>query len=383
MRAMTVLILSLAASLATPARAEQWQQLEARDRPITVTASGVVTSSETLRFGPPPSQSWRITITKLAREGTRVKQGDVLAEFDGAATDDRIKQKEAELARKQSELASLIETQAREIEEGKVRLAEAESAAEKAARKAAVDPKVYAGLEYRKLVEERRAAEDRYRREQSRMDLVERVRQSKVAELEADIRRLESEVAGARAELDSFTIRAPRDGLVIVGTDQEGQKLDVNDAVNPGMTVVEVIDDNALVIEAEVAEFAAARLEVGQPARVALDVAGGGDLDGTVVEVSSIVRRQSRFSQAMVRDVTIRLDERVAELRPGMSTQVTLVVDTVTDAIAVPEQALRYRDGRPGLVVRGSGWQPVTLGGVSAGMRIVSDGVAAGQEIQL
>ena len=378
-----VTALLLAVLAAPAAHADQWQRLEARDRPITVTASGVVASSQALRFGPPPSQSWRITITKLAREGTRVGKGDVLAEFDGAATDDRKKEKEAELARKQSELASLIETQAREVEEDKVRLAEAESAAEKAARKAAVDPKVYAGLEYRKLVEERRAAEERYRREQSRMDLVARVRRSKVAELEADIRRLESEVAGANAELDSFTIRAPRDGLVIVGTDQEGQKLDVNDAVNPGMTVVEVIDDTSLVIEAEVPEFAAARLEVGQPARVALDVAGGGEIRGTVVEVSSIVRRQSRFSQAMVRDVAIRLDEAVPDLRPGMSTQVTLVVDTVTDAIAVPEQALRYRDGRPGLVVRGSGWQPVTLGGTSAGMRIVADGVAAGQEIEL
>ncbi|MEL6199821.1 MAG: HlyD family efflux transporter periplasmic adaptor subunit, partial [Pseudomonadota bacterium] len=346
-------------------------------------ASGVVASRESLRFGPPPSQSWRITITKLAREGTRVKKGDVLAEFDGAATDDRLKDKQAELARKRSELASLLETQSREIEDDKVRLAAAKSDAEKAARKAAVDPKVYAGLEYRKLVEERRAREDIYVREQSRTALVERVRQSKVAELEADIRRLESEVSGAKAELESFTIRAPRDGLVIVGTDQQGQKLDANDAVNPGMTVVEVINDDVLVIEAEVPEFAAASLKVGQSARVALDAAGSGELEGTIVEVSSIVRRQSRFSQAMVRDVSIQLADDAVPLRPGMSTQVTLVVDTVSNALAVPEQALRYRDGRPGLMIRGNGWQPVTLGGLSAGLRIIVDGVDVGQEIAL
>ncbi|MEL6448593.1 MAG: HlyD family efflux transporter periplasmic adaptor subunit [Pseudomonadota bacterium] len=377
--------LTVAAALviSAPLAAEQWQTLEAGDRPITVTASGVVASRESLRFGPPPSQNWRITITKLAREGTRVKKGDVLAEFDGAATDDRLKDKQAELARKRSELASLLETQSREIEDDKVRLAAAKSDAEKAARKAAVDPKVYAGLEYRKLVEERRAREDIYVREQSRTALVERVRQSKVAELEADIRRLQSEVSGAKAELESFTIRAPRDGLVIVGTDQQGQKLDANDAVNPGMTVVEVIDDDVLVIEAEVPEFAAASLKVGQSARVALDAAGSGELEGTIVEVSSIVRRQSRFSQAMVRDVSIQLADDAVPLRPGMSTQVTLVVDTVSNALAVPEQALRYRDGRPGLMIRGDGWQPVTLGGLSAGLRIIVDGVDVGQEIAL
>ena len=383
MRAWRRLTLAAALVICGPLAAEQWQVLEAGDRPITVTASGVVASREALRFGPPPSQSWRITITKLAREGTRVKKGDVLAEFDGAATDDRLKEKQAELARKQSELASLLESQSREIEDDKVRLAAAKSDAEKAARKAAVDPKVYAGLEYRKLVEERRAREDIYRREQSRTALVERVRQSKVAELEADIRRLESEVAGAKAELESFTIRSPRDGLVIVGTDQQGQKLDANDAVNPGMTVVEVINDEALVIEAEVPEFAAARLQVGQSARVALDAAGSGELEGTIVEVSSIVRRQSRFSQAMVRDVSIQLADDAVPLRPGMSTQVTLVVDTVSNALAVPEQALRYRDGQPGLMVRGDGWQPVTLGGLSAGLRIIVDGVDVGQEIAL
>ncbi|MEM6808294.1 MAG: HlyD family efflux transporter periplasmic adaptor subunit [Pseudomonadota bacterium] len=370
-------------SICTVAQAEQWQELEARDRPITVTASGVVASREALRFGPPPSQSWRITITKLAREGTRVKKGDVLAEFDGAATDDRLNQRQADLGQKQSELASLREAQAREIEDDKVRLAAAKSDADKAARKASVDPQVYAGLEYRKLVEERRATEDTYRREQSRTALVARVRQSKLAELEADIRRLESEVAGAKAELESFTIRSPRDGLVIVGTDQQGQKLDANDAVNPGMTVVEVINDQVLVIEAEVPEFAAASLAVGQSARVALDVAGSGELQGTIVEVSSIVRRQSRFSQAMVRDVSIQLEDDTVPLRPGMSTQVTLVVDTISNALAVPEQALRYRDGQPGLMVRGDGWQPVTLGGLSAGLRIIVDGVDAGKEIAL
>lgn len=383
MKALRRLTLAAALVISGPLAAEQWQVLEAGDRPITVTASGVVASREALRFGPPPSQSWRITITKLAREGTRVKKGDVLAEFDGAATDDRLKDKQAELSRKRSELASLLETQSREIEDDKVRLAAAKSDAEKAARKAAVDPKVYAGLEYRKLVEERRAREDIYVREQSRTALVERVRQSKVAELEADIRRLESEVSGAKAELESFTIRSPRDGLVIVGTDQQGQKLDANDAVNPGMTVVEVINDEALVIEAEVPEFAAASLQVGQSARVALDAAGNGELDGTIVEVSSIVRRQSRFSQAMVRDVSIQLADDAVPLRPGMSTQVTLVVDTVSNALAVPEQALRYRDGQPGLMVRGDGWQPVTLGGLSAGLRIIVDGVDVGQEIAL
>lgn len=370
--------------LSAPSLAQQWKTLEAQDRPITVSANGIVAPRQALRFGPPPSQSWRITITKLTREGTRVKTGDVLAEFDGSATDDRIKQKQGELATRQSELTSLFEEQAREVEEDKVRLAEAESNASKAARKAAVDATVYAGLEYKKLLEEKSITAELYAAEQQRSTLVKRVRASKKAELESDIRRLQSELDGAKTELESFTIRAPRDGLVIVGTDQEGQKLDVNDSVNPGMTVVEVIDDSDLIIEAEVPEFAAASITVGQPVSISLDAAGGSELRGNVIEVASIVRRQSRYSQAMVRGVTIEVsDEAQKALRPGTSAKITLTVDTREAALAVSEDTIRYRDGKPGLMVRGDGWRAVRLGDTSAGLRIIESGVSAGEEVAL
>ena len=150
------------------------------------------------------------------------------------------------------------------------------------------------------------------------------------------------------------------------------------------MTVIEVIDDSDLVIEAAVPEFAAASIAVGQPVKLSLDAAGGSQLSGTVTAVASIVRRQSKFSQAMVRGVTIEFDdEGEAQLRPGMSAKVIVEVDTVLSALAVPEDAIQYRDGQPGLMVRGEGWRQVTLGSTSDGLRIVRDGLPPGTEIRL
>lgn len=369
---------------AAPASAAGWARIEATNRPVTVSASGIVASADTKRFGPPPSRDWRISITNLAREGTIASEGDVLAQFDASATDDRVRTLTADLNNRRSELESLLEQQGREIEEDKVRLEEARSAADKAARKADVEASVYANLEYRKLVEQRVVTRDLYERELQRGALVERVRDAQRKELEAEIRRLQSELDGARAELESFTIRAPGEGMVIVGTDHSGQKLDVNDAVNPGMVVVELANPEALVVQAEVPEYAATRISVGQPVEIAIDAAGGTKLNGEVVSVASIVRRQSQFSQAMVRDVTVSLPAReMSSLRPGMSARVTIVVDTEQDALAVPEEALQYRDGKPGVVVRGGGWRPVVLGRSSAGKRIVVSGLDTGTEVQL
>ncbi|MBT8051807.1 MAG: HlyD family efflux transporter periplasmic adaptor subunit [Gammaproteobacteria bacterium] len=382
---MTRLILIALLLAPAMASAQQWYLVEAQDQPITVAASGMVASADSLRFGPPPNRRWRIALTQLAQEGSRVKEGDVLARFDGSATDDRIRTLSAELNAKRSELESLEEAQAQEIEDGKVRLAAARSAAEKAARKAAGDVDLFASLEYRKLIEERDIAQAVYEREQQRIELVARVRQSKQSELEADIRRLESELTGAQRELEAFTITAPRAGLVIVGTNREGQKLDINEQVNPGMIVVELADENDLVIQAEVPEFAANRIALGQRATMTIDAAGASALEGAVIDVGAVVRRQSQYSQAMVRDVTVSLPtDIIAQLRPGMSAQLEIVVDQRRDALAVPDSALKYREGRPGVTLRDGEWKPVTLGQVAgAGMHIVEDGLEAGQEVAL
>jgi HlyD family secretion protein len=361
-----------------------WIRVAPEDRAITVDASGTVVSSDTLRFGPPPSRDWRTAITNLAREGVTVGKGDMLAQFDASATDDRVRMLHAQLNTRRSELESLLETQAREMEEDKVRLEAARSAADKAARKADVDATVYAGLEYQKLLEERDIAETLYRTERERGRLVERVRDARRKELEADIRRLESELASAQQELDSFTIRAPRTGLVIIGADRSGQKLDINDSVNPGMTVVELANPDALVVQAEVPEYAAASIAVGQEVDIAIDAAGGTELAGEVISVASIVRRQSQYSQAMVRDVTVSLPESaIGRLRPGMSAKITITVDVQRDALAVPEAAIVYRNGKPGVVLRGGRWQPVVLGRAGAGMFIVEEGLDPGTEVAL
>ncbi len=132
-------------------------------------------------------------------------------------------------------------------------------------------------------------------------------------------------------------------------------------------------------------EFAANRIDVGQRAALTIDAAGTGELDSEVLAVGSVVRRQSQYSPAMVRDVTVSIPaEAIADLRPGMSAKLDIVVDRRPQALAVPDEALQYRAGEPGVNVRGAGWRAVTLGPTAgAGMHIVESGLEAGQEVAL
>lgn len=369
---------------ATFAAAEQYLVLAPGDRPATIAVSGVVTSEDVLRFSAPPSRNWSLVITELAQEGRRVSAGDLLARFDSSQVDDRLRDLDGDLAEARRSLASLTETQDRAIEEEKVALAAAESRARKAERKAGQPAELIASLEYRKLVEEKRIAIRLLALARERLPKSAQFRAARRAELRARIRQLEIRHAAATREIKAFSIHAPRAGLVVLGTDHAGDKLEVGGQVYPGVVVVELANDAALAARAEVPEHLAVRLAADQPARVTADSAGGAIIDGRIAKLANTVRRKSFFSPATVRDVDVRFDAPAgADLRLGMAVHITIEVAVTKDALAVPLGALVYDQGRPGVIRRGDGWVPVTLGDRSDAAVVVSAGLKVGDEVRL
>lgn len=377
---------ALVAGLLAPfsAAAQQWFEVQRADRPVTVATSGIVVSMDVLHFGPPPSSNWQSSIVELAPEGRRVEEGDLLARFDSSRLDDDVTRVSGQLAQRRNELLSMAETQRQEIEDERVALAAAESAARKADRKAEQPEELVPGIEYRKLVEEKRIANVLMLRARDRQALTHRLREARRREVETYVSQSATKLAAVEKEIASFTIKAPRPGLVVLGTDDLGNKLDVNATVHPGLVVVRLADDSLLSVQAEIHEHAAARVSVGQRVRIALDSAGKANLVGRVSEVANTVRRRSRYSQAMVRDIVVEVEPGQPDvLRLGMSVQIEVELSTLKQALAVPASVLVYRSGSPGVVVRGAGWQPVLLGERSADMFIVARGLKEGDMVRL
>ena len=370
--------------LATTAHAQRAIELRAEDRPVTIAASGIVISTDVLKFGAPPSRNWSLPISQIAEEGKTVSEGDLLVQFDANMLDNRVRELAGNLAVSRGELASLAEQHAQETADEKVALAAAESQATKANRKAEQPAALIPGIEYRKLVEQKWLANEKLKRLRQRQPLSERLREAKRRELEVNTRRLEIMHAAAVKELEALTILAPRSGLVIIGTDQWGNKLDVGNPAHPGLAVVELANDGKLAVQAEIPEHLAARLAEDQRVRVTVDSAGGSELDGRVASVANTVRRQSRQSQANVRDIIVSFPADAPRgLRLGMSVQIAVEVAVVENAIAVPATAVIYRDDSPGVALANGGWQPVELGERSGDMLVVTSGLQAGEEVRL
>ena len=195
-----------------------------------------------------------------------------------------------------------------------------------------------------------------YRDAQARVDLarqaLERKRrlaaeriasQREVQEAEADLRRAEASVQGARGTLNALgassdgggddsrlVLRAPVSGTVI------DRHLVQGEVAQPGQALFKVGDLSTLWLIAHASERDAVRVRPGSSARVAIPALPGSSLSGRVASVGSQVEVSSRTIP-----IRIELANPGGILRPGMSASVWLPVGEGGTVLAVPVAAVQ------------------------------------------
>lgn len=379
----TIFGLVLALLCVSTVTAKEYITIEKQDTVIELSASGIVDSEDFISIGAPPNTRWRASIAQIVEEGKRVRQGEVLVRFEGGRTDEHIRELQARINELTGQMESQKEQLLQELEQEKLDLASMKSDAERATRKAAVPADVFPGIEYQRLVEEKRLATILYERALHRKTLNDQSREKRDLWQEKNLARNQTRLAGSQEVLNSYTVRSPRAGIAVVGTDWDGQKLVAGSNVSVGFSVVKVVDDAKLLIRAFVPENVAAKINVGQSVAILSEATGSSELTGRVFSVGNTVRRKSKNSQEMVRDFTVKLDDDYSNvLKIGVSVQLTVEVDHISNAIAIPKEALIYREGAPG-VFRQNSWVPIVLGAASQDVFIVESGIEVGDKVRL
>ena len=350
-----------------------WYQVAKSTHPITLETSGTLVSTDVLGFTPPPSFYWNLSIGQIVREGQRVQPGDLLVRFEGTQEDERLRESLQELTDKRGELTALLEKQNQDVETEKLDLAEAESNLDKAQRKAEQPADLIPSVEYRKLVEQRHLAEKIVANLRRRGEASKTARDARRRTLEVAVKRLGLVVAVAEKDKNSLIILAPKPGLAVIGTTYNMEKFDVGSTTQPNYVIVELVD-KSLEVQGHVREKDAAQLALNQLVRMELETAGGLAFTGKIASLGNSVRRKSRHSLEMVRDFTVEIDQQLEDATLGSAVRIVIEVNRRTEAIALPIDSIRYRDGTPRVVTR-SGWREVRLGERSNGTIIVVDGL--------
>lgn len=170
------------------------------------------------------------------------------------------------------------------------------------------------------------------------------VAQANLASAEAQIRRTEGSLNQARDQLTKTVIYAPIDGKVTALSTEVGERVAGTGSYG-GAEVMRVADLNNMEVRVNINENDIVNVKVGDKARIAIDAFPDRKFAGEVKEIGSAAKVTGQNTQDEVTNflVKIRITDKDAPLRPGMSANADIETKTVENVVAVPIQSVTVR----------------------------------------
>lgn len=330
-------------------------RLETRPLVQRVVASGEVDSQSLAQVG---SEITGVIAVRHVREGDAVKAGDLLLELRDDEQLARLREAEAAL----QQLIDSTRPQAQAT------LREAENNLEQAERE----------LQRRETLFERKLLASEPLEQARRAALTARVVRdrarfaaSAVVEGGSEDQVLRQRLEAARANLAKTRIHAQVDGIV------QTREVEPGDLVQPGRTLLTIARSGSSEILLPLDEKNLAPIELGQAARIIADAYPDRVLPARV----SFIAPSVDTARGTI-DVHLDLLEPADFLRQGMTVSVNIETGRREQALVLPNDALRARDGTRAQVLRVNDGVvervSVRLGMLGTALSEVSEGLAAG-----
>jgi multidrug efflux pump subunit AcrA (membrane-fusion protein) len=327
----------------------------------TIVLTGSLTALRSEEFKVPVTDSYRVQIKWMVKEGDPVKPGDPVIRFDTASlassietAQEALKAKWEEKVRKEAE----YDNQKFELD---VEVKRAENDNRQKSLDASIPPGLEARYEYDRKQLEKKISDNA-------LESALRNRSVKRAELENQLktlaieaRELEARLEKLKGNLTGMTLVARTDGAVIYAVDEwSGRKVQVGDTVFATFSVATIPDLGSLLVQAWLSETHIQRIKVGQSVDLTLDAYPARPYKGVIREISKSadpVRRWGKSSYFRV-DIGIeKLDPEV--MKPGMSVRCEVRGPEYADVLLVPLETAAF-DGQS-FWVRPAGGGPLKL----------------------
>lgn len=337
-----------------------------------------------------PSDIGNVQIVKIAQDGSSVKKGEVVVEFDPSKTKSELDQNrsilksaDAQIKQGQAEGKLTEEKDTTAVMKAKYDLEAAKLDASKSEILSEIDG-AEARLKVKDAEQTLREAEETLKSDRAKTDATVAAYRSASAKAKFDAER-------AAHSLERMMVTAPADGtirLVPVWHDGAESPFKAGDRAWPGSAIAELPDATSLHIVAHVDETERGRLTVAQTATVQLDAIPDRQFTGKIQRIGTIASMDFSAGWPFPRnfDLQVAIDQNDPRLRAGMNVQVTVIVERVPNAISIPAQASFMKSGRTvAYVWNGSNFaeRTIQIDRRSRDRCLVSSGLQAGDRVAL
>lgn len=401
-------------------------RVERSDFEAFVTEPGDVVSSSNVdvRCEVKARGSAGTAIVKICDEGTQVKQGDFLVQFDDSVLQNElIAQKivvandKSALIQAESDLANAQRT-LREYVEG---LFEQESellesavfVAEEDLRKKDLLLASSRRMASRGLTSLLQVKASEFALEKSKKDVAaakralsvyrDFTRDKLVGEYEANIKKQEAVKEAASFTLDLSQhkqleieeqigyclVTAPADGQVVYNNERDrGQPLVIEEGtvIRNNQVIIRLPDVQNMQVDVKINESHVNRVKVGQTARIILDADPDSQLVGEVKSVAPFPFPMRWHGAPLEYGVEVRIIDPPASIRPGLRAKVQIFFESHSDVLQVPLASVIVHNAEHYCLIKeADGWRPqkVSIGPNNNNLVVVHEGLSTGDQVAL
>jgi HlyD family secretion protein len=371
--------------------------LEKSDFIETINTPGTIRATNTLSIAVPRLRVSGITVVFLAPEGEYAFKGDTVCILDAPDltrnyenVNSRLEQLRMDLNKMM--IDNIIKLSSLESELDNMEITISLNSLDSVQSKFAppVRQKLFA-LELEKANAEKLKLQKRYTAEKQ-------IYEADLTSINTRIRTTESELKTVLDQINSLTIIAPQDGIVLhaegpliigmssMGIINIGGKIALNSTVWPGMPVVQMPDLSEMEVSVEVAEADYRRILPGQNVEIYIDALNRLNTTGKIKRKTLVGNTRHQESAVKVYEVVVSIDSLHSLLTPGMSAGCEIVINKINDTVVVPTMAIFERDSLQ-IVYVADGTRflavPVETGLSNSSSSIVSTGLKGNETIAL
>jgi HlyD family secretion protein len=329
-----------------------------------------------------------MVITKIVRNGTHVRPGDVLAELDRQNQLKNILDKQAEydnlvqqIRKKQADQEA-----ARAADETELKGAEVDvQTARVEMRKNDVVPGYQAEINKVNLAE----AEAKLKQLKDTFALKREAQAAELRILEIQRDRAKRTAEYAQSNIENMTIISPMDGLAVLTPLNKGSSMvdpQEGDEVRSGSNIMVVVNPSEMQVSTRVNQVDISKVYVGQPAEVRLDAYRDLVFPGKVESIGAMGTSSTYLKRIRYFSVVISIKGSNPKLLPDLTAAVDLQLQSAGNVLILPREAIGFKEGKAFVVVLENGAtreQAVSLGPVNEFEAVIQNGLREGMTVSL
>jgi HlyD family secretion protein len=327
-------------------------------------------------------------ITFLAPEGSQIKKGERIVEFDDSSLLSMVSEAQRTLDEADLKIAKTkadLEAQRCDLLNS---LSQAEAQLKQDLLYGKISKDLLPGNTYQKYQLNVEKSKLSVQKAKEQLDNFEKSYTSQMSLVEISKSKAEITLKRIENAVGLLKVDAPQDGILIYGDNwMSNRKIQVGDTIMRGMDVASLPDLSSMQVVGHVYDTEYSSLARDMRCTISFDALPEFHIGGKIASLTSVASRKSFASQKKVFQAVIELDKIESQkLKPGMTARINIPIILAKDVLVVPREYLGVDSQGREYVLKGTdaktaSVQFITLGAIGNRVVQIASGLSKGDSL--